>query len=87
VRSGVGATGAPAVPTESREELLALKSGGQFVCTRPDGSIRPASVRSDNANEFRGPAFTGVLKKPAAWPGEPRLPGDSATRAPLSLDR
>jgi hypothetical protein len=37
--------------------------------------------------EFRGPAFTGVLKKPAATPGEPRLPGDSPTRPPLSLDR
>jgi hypothetical protein len=38
------------------------------------------------ASEFRGPAFTGVLKKPAATPGEPRLPGDSPLRPPLSLD-
>jgi glycogen debranching enzyme len=34
--------GAPSVPAQARGELLALKSGGQFVCTRPDGSIRPA---------------------------------------------
>src|ERR1019366_2942355 len=39
--------GAPAVPAEAREELLALKSGAQFVCTRPDGSIRP----SDSSGE------------------------------------
>jgi hypothetical protein len=43
-------------------------------------------VLSDNGNEFRGPAFTGVLKKPAVTPGEPRLPGDSPLRPPLSLD-
>jgi glycogen debranching enzyme len=33
-------TGAPEVPAEAREELLALKSGTTFVCTRPDGDIR-----------------------------------------------
>ena len=32
--------GAPLVPAEAREELLALKSGATFVCTRPDGDIR-----------------------------------------------
>ena len=34
--------GAPSVPAEAREELLALKSGAVFVCARPDGDIRPA---------------------------------------------
>jgi hypothetical protein len=32
--------GAPLVSAEAREELLALKSGATFVCTRPDGDIR-----------------------------------------------
>jgi DNA (cytosine-5)-methyltransferase 1 len=49
--------------------------------------LRTPRGGSDNGNEFRGPAFTGVLKKPAATPGEPRLPGDSPPRAPLSLER
>ena len=39
--------GAPAVPAEAREDLLALKSGAQFVCTRPDGSIRPARASGE----------------------------------------
>ena len=34
--------GAPTVQAQARGELLALKSAAQFVCTRPDGSIRPA---------------------------------------------
>jgi glycogen debranching enzyme len=34
---------APDVPVEAREELLALKSGAAFVCSRQDGDIRPAS--------------------------------------------
>jgi glycogen debranching enzyme len=34
--------GAPSVLAQARGELLALKSGAQFCCTRPDGSIRPA---------------------------------------------
>ena len=33
---------APDVPAQAREELVALKSGGMFVCTRMDGDIRPA---------------------------------------------
>ena len=32
---------------EAREELLALKSGVQFVCTRTDGSIRPARASGE----------------------------------------
>ena len=32
--------GAPLVPAEAREELLALKAGTTFVCARPDGDIR-----------------------------------------------
>lgn len=32
---------APDVLAEAREELLALKSGAAFVCTRRDGDIRP----------------------------------------------
>jgi glycogen debranching enzyme len=39
--------GAPVVPAEAREELLALKNGAQFVCTRPDGSIRPARASGE----------------------------------------
>ena len=35
------------MPAEAREELLALKSGGQFVCTRSDGSIRPARASGE----------------------------------------
>ncbi len=31
--------GAPLVPAEAREELLALKSDAMFVCARPDGDI------------------------------------------------
>jgi len=33
--------GAPSVPAQARADLLALKSGASFVCTRQDGSIRP----------------------------------------------
>ena len=32
--------GAPLVPAEAREDLLALKAGATFVCARPDGDIR-----------------------------------------------
>jgi glycogen debranching enzyme len=39
--------GAPAVPVEAREDVLALKSGAQFVCTRPDGSMRPAGASGE----------------------------------------
>jgi glycogen debranching enzyme len=39
--------GAPSVPAEAREDLLALKSDAQFVCTRPDGSIRPARASGE----------------------------------------
>ena len=39
--------GAPAVPSEAREDLLALKAGEQFVCTRQDGSIRPARASGE----------------------------------------
>ena len=33
------AEGAPPIPAEAREELLALKWADQFVCARPDGDI------------------------------------------------
>ena len=36
--------GAPFVPAEARAELLALKSGRAFVCTRPDGDIIAAEA-------------------------------------------
>ena len=39
--------GAPSVPAEAREDLLALKSAAQFVCTRSDGSIRPARASGE----------------------------------------
>jgi glycogen debranching enzyme len=38
---------APAVPTEAREELLALKSGAVFVCARPDGDVRAGPVSGE----------------------------------------
>ena len=38
---------APSVLAEAREELLALKSGSAFVCTRPDGDIRPGPVSGE----------------------------------------
>ena len=38
---------APSVLAEAREELLALKSGSVFVCTRPDGDIRPGPVSGE----------------------------------------
>jgi glycogen debranching enzyme len=39
--------GAPQVPAEAREELLALKSGAVFVCALPDGDIRPARASGE----------------------------------------
>jgi glycogen debranching enzyme len=39
--------GAPDVPAEAREELLALKSGAVFVCARRDGDIRPARASGE----------------------------------------
>jgi glycogen debranching enzyme len=39
--------GAPDVPAEAREDLLALKSGAVFVCARPDGDIRPARASGE----------------------------------------
>ena len=39
--------GAPSVPAEAREELLALKSGAVFVCARPDGDIRPGRASGE----------------------------------------
>jgi len=39
--------GAPDVLAEARDELLALKSGGMFVCARRDGDIRPAHASGE----------------------------------------
>ncbi len=39
--------GAPDVPAEAREEMLALKSSGLFVCTRRDGDIAPARATGE----------------------------------------
>ncbi len=39
--------GAPDVPAEAREELLALKSGAMFLCARRDGDIRPARASGE----------------------------------------
>jgi glycogen debranching enzyme len=39
--------GAPDVLAEAREELLALKSGGMFVCARRDGDIRPVRASGE----------------------------------------
>ncbi len=38
---------APSVPAEAREELLALKSGGVFVCARRDGDLRPGRASGE----------------------------------------
>jgi len=38
---------APGVLAEAREELLALKSGAMFVCSRPDGDIRPGHASGE----------------------------------------
>ncbi len=39
-----GPDGAPSVPAQAREDLLALKSGAVFACLRPeDVTLRPAS--------------------------------------------
>ncbi len=39
--------GAPDVPVEAPQQLLALKSGAVFVCARPDGDIRPARASGE----------------------------------------
>ena len=39
--------GAPAVPAQAREDLLALKSGAVFVCARRDGDIRPGGASGE----------------------------------------
>ena len=39
--------GAPVVPAEAREDLLALKAGAVFVCARPDGDIRAARASGE----------------------------------------
>jgi glycogen debranching enzyme len=39
--------GAPDVPAEAREDLLALKSGAVFMCARRDGDIRPARASGE----------------------------------------
>jgi glycogen debranching enzyme len=38
---------APYIPTEAREELLAIKDGSLFLCTRPDGEISPGLVSGE----------------------------------------
>ena len=50
-----GLEGAPAIPVEAREELLALKAGAVFVCARPDGDILagPSSVEGLYARDTR----------------------------------
>ena len=38
---------APYVPAEAREELLSIKGGPLFACTRPDGEISPGLVSGE----------------------------------------
>jgi glycogen debranching enzyme len=38
---------APYIPTEAREELLSIKEGSLFLCTRPDGEISPGLVSGE----------------------------------------
>jgi glycogen debranching enzyme len=39
--------GAPPIPAEAREELLVLKDGELFLCTRPDGDLAPARASGE----------------------------------------
>jgi glycogen debranching enzyme len=39
--------GAPQIPAEAREELLAIKEGELFLCTRTDGEVVPAQVSGE----------------------------------------
>ncbi|HEU4658272.1 MAG TPA: glycogen debranching N-terminal domain-containing protein [Capillimicrobium sp.] len=39
--------GAPSVPAEAREDLLALKSGATFLCARRDGDVVPGAVSGE----------------------------------------
>ena len=39
--------GAPPIPAEAREELIVLKDGEVFLCTRADGEIAPARVSGE----------------------------------------
>jgi glycogen debranching enzyme len=38
---------APYIPAEAREELLVIKEGPLFLCTRPDGEISPGLVSGE----------------------------------------
>lgn len=40
VAESVELMGGPPIPAEARAELLVIKSGGSFLCARPDGDIR-----------------------------------------------
>lgn len=42
-----GLEAAPSVPAEAQEELLALKNGTIFLCSRPDGEIRAGRVSGE----------------------------------------
>jgi glycogen debranching enzyme len=44
--------GAPAIPAEAREELLVIKDGPVFLCTRTDGEIAPARVTGEGLYAF-----------------------------------
>lgn len=39
--------GAPPIPAEARAELLVIKHGSVFLCTRPEGDIRPRGVSGE----------------------------------------
>ena len=39
--------GAPPIPAEAREDLLVLKDGVLFLCTRTDGDVAPAQVTGE----------------------------------------
>src|ERR1035438_10741094 len=69
VRSLLDLEGAPDVPAEAREELLALKSGAVFVCARPDGDVpgRSTSTRCGSCDQ----------RSTLPWPGS--MSGEIAT--------
>src|SRR5579862_7627494 len=39
--------GAPPIPAEAREELLVIKDGELFLCTRAEGDVIPAQVSGE----------------------------------------
>ncbi len=54
--------GAPPIPAEAREELLVIKEGELFLCTRPDGDVGPAQVSGEGFY-----AYDTATSRRSAW--------------------